>query len=54
MKWTKLARKMITAIQSGDRETEQKLYAKVDEKITKAKAKKNKTESKEVVNTHIM
>ena len=40
MKWTVLAAKLFQAIHNGDKETEQRLYAIMDEKKAKKKAKK--------------
>lgn len=57
MKWTVLAAKLFRAIHDGDKETEQKIYAIMDEKKAKKKAKKaSMKQNKEhnVVNQHVM
>ena len=51
MKWTELAAKLFHAIQNGDRETEQQMYAIMDEKKAKKKAKKESKSSKQNTQT---
>jgi len=52
MKWTELATKLFHAIQNGDRETEQKLYAIMEQKKAKKKAKKESKLNKQSTDVH--
>jgi hypothetical protein len=52
MKWTVLAAKLFQAINSGDKETEQRLYAIMDEKKAKKKAKKESKLKKQSTDVH--
>lgn len=53
MKWTVLAAKLFQAIHEGDTETEKKLYAIMDEKKAKKKAKKVDKQLKDnTITTH--